>query len=264
VWLAGALRDDRGRILSLAFSGDGALLAAGAEDGSIRLWETASRAQLALLEGGGGRVLDLVFDPAAGLLAAASQDGRVRLWAPSSSAPAATLAEAGGPVRALGIAPDGRLLATGAEDGRLRLWDIAGGPAAAAPLGSLNLGAGQIVSLAFSGDGRRLAAGTSDGRAQTFDTRALNLLANGPAPSARAALIEAALLRLWRLERDEMEFADEAWPSLRAEADDAVPVPEGDGDAAPRAIDPASLFAPPAAGRDKLDQLLDWLAGQGR
>jgi hypothetical protein len=46
----------------------------------------------------------------------------------------------------------------------------------------------------------------------------LTLLANGPAPSARAALIEAALLRLWRLAPAGMDFADEAWPRLIADA----------------------------------------------
>jgi hypothetical protein len=67
-----------------------------------------------------------------------------------------------------------------------------------------------VRTLAFTGDGRHLAAGTSDGRARTFDLRPLHLLANGPAPSARAARIEAVLLRLWRLAAEGMAFADEA------------------------------------------------------
>jgi|GEM_PF-2005116 len=255
-----SLRDDRGRILALAFSGDGALLAAGAEDGSIRLWETASRAPLVWLPGGGGRVLDLAYDPdpdpARGLLAAASQDGRVRIWAPASSTPAATLEPGGGLVRVLGISPDGRLLATGSEDGRVRLWDLAGGSAAAALLASIDTGAGQVVSLAFSGDGRRLAAGTTDGRARTFDLRPISLLANGPAPSARAARIAAALQRLWRLAPDGIGFIDEAWPRLIPHADAAAQRPDG--------RDLAPLLAPPPAGDDKLSQLLDWLAAQGQ
>lgn len=158
----------------------------------------------------------------------------------------------------------GGLLASDGSDGRVRLWDIAGGAAAARPLASVDLAAGQVVSLAFSGDGRRLAAGTSDGRARTFDLRAVSLLANGPAPSARAALIEAALLRLWRLAPDGMDFVDEAWPRIQHKDDYPVPVPETVAEGAGRTSDLAPLFPPPHAGRGKLDQLLDWLAAQGR
>jgi WD40 repeat protein len=240
-----SLRDRRGRILALAFGGE--LLASGAEDGSVQLWDVGSRERRARLGGVGGRVLALDLAADGTLLAVAHQDGKVRLWDLSGGdAPLATLDAGGGLTRALRIGPHGRLLATGSEDGRLRLWDIAGGADAAALLASVDTGAGQVVSLAFSGDGRRLAAGTTDGRARTFDLRPISLLANGPAPSARAALIQAALQRLWRLAPDGMDFVDEAWPRLTTPGDPAD-----------------APLAPPPAGRGALDALLDRLADQG-
>ena len=228
---------------AVAMDRGGRLLALGIKDevlGLVDLVDGADGADATpcpALPSIGWRIKALAVSDDGRLLAAAMQDGYVRLWDPA----------------------DGRALArlaAGAEDGRLRLWDIAGGPAAALPLASVDTAGGQVVSLAFSGDGRRLAAGTSDGRARTFDLRCLTLLANGPAPSAGAALIEAALLRLWRLSPDGMDFADEAWPQLAPAAAGQTEARSRNGTDLPRVPAPAE--------GDKLDQVLDWLAAQGQ
>ncbi|MFF5284866.1 AAA family ATPase [Streptomyces sp. NPDC013171] len=103
---------------ALALSGDGTMLATGARDGAVALWETGDPARprrLAALTGHTGRE-----------------------------------------VRAVAFAPDGRTLATADFEGTVILWDLTdrARPRRLAP--SLTGLAPGVESLVFSGDGRTL------------------------------------------------------------------------------------------------------------
>lgn len=67
-------------VLSVDLSADGAWLAAGSADGTIRLWDAASGRQLALLEGHTDDVRSVAFSPSGDRLASVSEDGTIRLW----------------------------------------------------------------------------------------------------------------------------------------------------------------------------------------
>jgi WD40 repeat protein len=69
-----------GRVLSVAFSPDGSILASGGEDRLIRLWRVSDGRLLRLLSGHTEAVSQLVFSPDGTLLASGSRDGTVRLW----------------------------------------------------------------------------------------------------------------------------------------------------------------------------------------
>ena len=68
---------------SVDFSGDGALIAAGA-DRSIHVWRTDSSEMVATLEGHGNWVTDIEFAPDGKTLASVSWDHTVKLWNQSS------------------------------------------------------------------------------------------------------------------------------------------------------------------------------------
>ncbi|MER5204822.1 AAA family ATPase [Streptomyces sp. NPDC002825] len=110
---------------TLALSADGTMLATGARDGDVALWETTDPARprrLAALPGHTGRN-----------------------------------------VRAVAFAPDGRTLATADFEGTVILWDLtdrARPRRLAPPLTGSALG---ITSLVFSGDGRTLVVNSSEG-----------------------------------------------------------------------------------------------------
>ncbi|MDX6718163.1 MAG: hypothetical protein QOJ63_417, partial [Solirubrobacteraceae bacterium] len=142
-------------LYDIAFSPDGGTLAAGDSDGTVRLWNPATRKQLARLTGASGAVRAVAFSPDGTTVAGGGSDGTVRLWDPATGKRLVRLRGASGAVRAVAFSPDGRTLAAGGGDGAVRLWD----PATGKRLVRLR-GAGSAVrAVAFSPDGRTLAAG---------------------------------------------------------------------------------------------------------
>ena len=108
-------------VTSVAFSPDG-LLASGSWDGTVRLWDTSTGAEVAVLEGHTRLVRSVAFSPD-GLLASGSDDGTVRLWDTSAGAEVAVLEGYTRGVESVAFSPDG-LLASGSWDRTVKLWDV--------------------------------------------------------------------------------------------------------------------------------------------
>jgi WD40 repeat protein len=117
---------------AVAFAPDGELLASGARDGTLALWNPASGAQVGKLGGHSAAVLDLVFAPDGHLLASAAADGSVRLWSPTERTLVAGLAGHRAAVTSLAFSPDGAMLYAAASDGSVRAWFVADGQPALA------------------------------------------------------------------------------------------------------------------------------------
>ncbi|MBI3463689.1 MAG: protein kinase [Planctomycetes bacterium] len=86
-------REQRGWVDAVGYSPDGRLLAAGGEDGMIRLWDTSTRQLLRVLVGHGGLVQALAWSPDSRVLATGAKDPdtSVRLWEAGSGRALATL-----------------------------------------------------------------------------------------------------------------------------------------------------------------------------
>ena len=117
-------------VLALAFSPDGTRLASGSKDKTVRLWDTATNNELAILQKHTGWTNVLAFSPDGKMLASGSTDKTVQLWDPATGAHLATfdahLATFNEPIRgiaALAFSPDGRTLASGSMDGTIRFWN---------------------------------------------------------------------------------------------------------------------------------------------
>ena len=110
----------------LAFSPDGAMLAAAFFDHTTVLWDVAKREQFGTLRGHRERVLDVAFSPDGEWIATASLDYTARIWETRTGQNVATLPGAA-PVRRVQWSPTGDYLATSTNSSReVFLYKITG------------------------------------------------------------------------------------------------------------------------------------------
>ena len=157
--LAGTVFTDAfGAILSVAFSPNGELLAAGSSDGQIRLWQARDGQPLLTCEGHTGAVMSVVFSPDGHTLASGSLDQTVRLWHVPTGQALKTLIGHTNKVTSVAFSPDGQTLASGSADQTVRLWHVPTGQRLKTLPGHTNW----VTSVAFSPDGQTLASGSMD------------------------------------------------------------------------------------------------------
>jgi WD40 repeat protein len=111
---------------SLAFSGDGALLATAGDTGAIQLWRTDRGAPAGSLGGPDRAVRSLAFSLDGRHLAAGDASGEIQIWrigdARRRPAPT-TIAGHAGAVEQLAFSPAGGLV-SGSSDGTVRIWRV--------------------------------------------------------------------------------------------------------------------------------------------
>ena len=97
-------------------------------DFSLRLWDTHTHADVAVLTGHTSCITSVHFSPSASLIAAASSDACIRLWSTSSGAPVATLTtRTRATICSVAWSSDEALVAAGGCDGGVGVWDSATG-----------------------------------------------------------------------------------------------------------------------------------------
>jgi WD40 repeat protein len=149
---------------SLAFSPDGVWLAAGSQDGLVRLWRTQSLDQATgsfdpfySLPAHNKGVNQVAFDPAQPLLASGGNDAVVRIWDLNSGEPVNQIIGGTFAVPGLAFSPDGVYLAV-VNGSVIRLRDAV----SSRMFATLRVDT-DIFSLAFSPSGGILAAGDNAG-----------------------------------------------------------------------------------------------------
>jgi WD40 repeat protein len=114
---------------SIALSPDGAWLAAGGANNSVRIVNIADGSLIRTLTGHEAEVEAVAFSADGTLLASADAHGVVRLWKAASGAAVRSLTGHTKWVDALAFSPDAHLLASGGGDHTVRVWDLATGNA---------------------------------------------------------------------------------------------------------------------------------------
>lgn len=109
-------------VYCLTFNDSGTQIASGGNDGTVRLWDTATWQELAVMKPG-TKVYGLAFTPDGTRLAGGCVDGAIRLWDPRTSQEVTELRGHEAYVHQVAFSPDGTRLASASGDGTVRVWD---------------------------------------------------------------------------------------------------------------------------------------------
>jgi hypothetical protein len=151
------------RVIDVAFSPDGRLLAAGYgwnKQGGVRIWRVADRSVVASLVVGTGEHADIrrvAFSPDAKRFAAANWDGDVMVWTVGSWESYKTVLRHRGSPMSLSFSPDSSKLAF-SSDNSLDLYDLRSARRTVLVKQVSKTVAGSFGGASFSADGSVLAA----------------------------------------------------------------------------------------------------------
>jgi WD40 repeat protein len=125
----------------MAFSPDGATIAAGRLDSTIQLWSVGDGRLLTTFGAEHARVYDITFSPDGQFLASGGgppegedmffvwpwdrdDDTRIRIWRVADQRPVLVLKSNKKGVTSVAFSPDGSLLASADRGGAIRLWRV--------------------------------------------------------------------------------------------------------------------------------------------
>lgn len=210
--------DPRDYVRSIAFSHNGAWLAAGFLHGGVQLWEVDSMQQLHAFQGHFASVNSVAFSPNDLMLVTGSRDRAIKLWEADTGKELQVLNGHTAEVRAVTFSPDGQWLVSGSHDKTIRIWRAATGHEVETLRGHTR----PVTSVVFSPDGQTLASGSWDHTIMLWDlqTGRANSLLSGHRKGVAALTIspdgrwlasggEGGEVKLWDLQtsREVRSFA---------------------------------------------------------
>jgi hypothetical protein len=151
----------------VAFSPDGRWLAAGSDDGTVRVWHADSGRDAFNFPGHAAQVRGVAFDRAGRWLASCGEDEAVMVWDLAARRQDKPLTGHAGPVRSVAFTSDGRRLVSVGTDNTARVWDRSTGQTVLILRGH----AGSVWGVAFSNDDQWLATAGTEPSVKLWDGR---------------------------------------------------------------------------------------------
>ncbi|HTK11079.1 MAG TPA: TIR domain-containing protein [Ktedonobacteraceae bacterium] len=147
-----------GSILSVAFSPDGTIVAAGTDAGEIRLWRVSDGMLFATFSGHTDWIWGLTFSPDGTYLASGSSDRTIRVWHVANEQCIHILRGHRHRIRGISFSADNTRLASSSEDHEIRIWNVVDGVLLHTLSGHTN----PVRAVAFTPDGKTLISGSDD------------------------------------------------------------------------------------------------------
>ncbi|MHC4622839.1 MAG: protein kinase domain-containing protein [Planctomycetota bacterium] len=146
-----------------ALSPDGTYIAASCLDGTVRVWDTATAANVKTLRGHDESATAVAFSPD-GKRIVSGNDTTIKVWDATTGDELRTLRGHESGVLAVAFSLDGKRIAAACWDGTAKVWNTStGGQPLVLEHKEL------VTSVAFSPDGKRLASGSSDTTIKVWD-----------------------------------------------------------------------------------------------
>jgi WD40 repeat protein/tRNA A-37 threonylcarbamoyl transferase component Bud32 len=151
--------EHRGAVEAVAFSPDGKTALTASDDGTVRLWSTATGEPVGKPLVHQSEVKVVAFSPdGRTLLTGGWEWDTARLWNVASGVPIGKPLTHQGEIVAVAFSPDGKTALTASNDGTVGLWD----PSNGRPIGEPLHHPGEVTTAVFSPDGNKILTGTMD------------------------------------------------------------------------------------------------------
>jgi WD40 repeat protein len=155
---------DHGWINYCAISPEGSYVVAGFADGTLKLWDPATGAELQTFGSRFG-VWGCAVAPDGSYVVASTEDRKLKLWDPAAGTLLRTLGGDETPLIGCAVSPDGSFVASGGFDGILRLWD----PTTGEELGRVGARGSLVTVQAVAPDASYIVAAGEDAPLRLWD-----------------------------------------------------------------------------------------------
>ena len=171
--LSTTLASDSTLVHPVALTPDGKTLAAGGDNGAIRLWNVQTGKFTNTLKSHSSAIYALAFSPDGKTLVSGSADATIKIWNWRTGSLIRTLkrrSEAG--VSALAISPDGKTLVSGDRTGTMELWNLGTGELTNFFAGHAIL----VTALAINSNGQTLVSSSQDNTIKLWELQTGKLI----------------------------------------------------------------------------------------
>jgi WD40 repeat protein len=149
--------------LSVVFSPDSKLVASGAADQTVRLWDVETGSKIRCLRGQTSEIWSIVFHPNGQEIYSAGSEKMIRVWDVRRDSEPKMERRHDGPVYDVAFSPNGTFASAGSR-GEVRIWTMD-----SPTYQQHHCHKSEVRSLAFSPDGRWLITGGADKLAKVWD-----------------------------------------------------------------------------------------------